>query len=71
MAAAFPGIWDQGWLAFMALVPLLVAIEGAMWRWAAVPGFIAGMVFWLATIPWVARTMVRYGCLWRGRRSIP
>ena len=51
MSAAFPGTLDQGWLAFMALVPLLVAIEGATWRWVAVPGFIAGMVFWLGTIP--------------------
>ena len=61
LAAAFPGTGDQGWLAFGALVPLLVAIEGATWHRAAALGFVAGLVFWLATIPWVAQTMVRYG----------
>jgi apolipoprotein N-acyltransferase len=63
MAAAFPGTGDQGWLAFVALVPLLVAIEGTTRRRAAWLGFVAGFVFWLATIPWVAQTMVRYGGL--------
>jgi apolipoprotein N-acyltransferase len=50
-------------LAFGALVPLLVAIEEATWRQAGLLGFVAGLVFWLATIPWVAATMVRYGGL--------
>jgi apolipoprotein N-acyltransferase len=63
MAAAFPGTGDQGWLAFGALVPLLLAIAGTTWRRAGVLGFVAGLVFWLATIPWVAQTMVRYGSL--------
>jgi apolipoprotein N-acyltransferase len=63
MATAFPGTGDQGWLAFGALVPLLVVIERATWRKAAELGFVAGLVFWLATIPWVAPTMVRYGGL--------
>ncbi|MGH8071850.1 MAG: apolipoprotein N-acyltransferase [Candidatus Entotheonellia bacterium] len=63
MAAAFPGTGDQGWLAFVALVPLLMAIAGTTrWR-AAGLGFVAGLMFWLATIPWVAQTMVRYGGL--------
>src|SRR5215510_10938842 len=63
LAAAFPGTGDQGWLAFMALAPLLVAIKGATWRRAGALGFITGLFFWLATIPWVAATMVRYGGL--------
>ena len=63
LALAFPGTGGQGWLAFGALVPLLVAIEGVDWRRAGVLGFAAGVVFWLATIPWVAPTMVRYGGL--------
>jgi len=29
LALAFPGTGDQGWLAFGALVPLLVAIDEA------------------------------------------
>jgi apolipoprotein N-acyltransferase len=61
LALAFPGTGDQGWLAFGALVPLLTAIEGAPWRRAAVLGFVAGLVFWLATISWVSATMARYG----------
>jgi apolipoprotein N-acyltransferase len=48
-------------LAFVALVPLLVAIAGSTRRRAAGRGFVAGLVFWLATIPWVAQTMVRSG----------
>jgi apolipoprotein N-acyltransferase len=63
LAAAFPGSGDQGWLAFTALVPLLVAIQGATWGRAARLGFVAGLVFWLVTILWVAGTMVRYGGL--------
>ncbi len=63
LAAAFPGTGDQGWLAFGALVPLLMAIEGSSWRRAGELGFVAGLVFWLVTIPWVAGTMVRYGGL--------
>jgi len=38
LAVAFPGTGDQGWLAFIALVPLLVAIEGTTWRWAGTMG---------------------------------
>jgi apolipoprotein N-acyltransferase len=63
LALAFPGTGDQGWLAFPALAPLLVAIEGTAWRQAASLGFAAGLVFSLATIPWIAPTMVRYGGL--------
>jgi apolipoprotein N-acyltransferase len=63
MAAAFPGTGDQGWVAFIALVPLLVAIKGTTRRRAAGLGFVAGFVFWLVTIPWVAQTMVSYGGL--------
>jgi len=63
LSLAFPGSGEQGWLVFVALVPLLVAIEGATWRRAGGLGFVAGLVFWLATIPWVAATMIRYGGL--------
>lgn len=63
LALAFPGTGDQGWLAFIALVPLLLALEGAGWRVAGGLGFLAGLGFWLGTIPWVAPTMSRYGGL--------
>lgn len=63
LALSLPGSGDQGWAAFAALVPLLAAIDGAGWRQAGVLGFGAGLVFWVATIPWIAATMVRYGDL--------
>lgn len=63
LALAFPGTGDQGWLAFGALVPLLAVIDDVSWRRAGWLGFVAGLVFWLATISWVAQTMVRYGGL--------
>ncbi len=59
-ALAFPGTGDQGWLAFGALVPLLADIDHVSWRRAGGLGFVAGLVFWLVTISWVAQTMVRY-----------
>lgn len=61
LALAFPGSGDQPWLAFAALVPLLVAIEGLGWRRAGVLGFLSGIIFWLAVIPWVVPTMIHYG----------
>jgi apolipoprotein N-acyltransferase len=62
-AAAFPGTGSQGWLAFGALIPLLVATDGAPWRVAAALGGAAGLTFWVATIPWIAPTVARYGHL--------
>lgn len=61
LALSFPGSGDQAWIAFVALVPLLAAIDGEDWRRAGVLGFVAGLVFWLGTIPWLAPTLVRYG----------
>ncbi|MBI4636664.1 MAG: apolipoprotein N-acyltransferase [Candidatus Rokubacteria bacterium] len=63
LALSFPGSGDQGWAAFAALVPLLAAVGGVSWRRAGVLGFGAGFVFWVATIPWIAPTMVHYGGL--------
>lgn len=63
LALAFPGSGDQGWLAFGALLPLLLAIEDVSLGRAAVLGVASGVAFWGATIPWIAPTMVRYGGL--------
>lgn len=63
LSLAFAGTGDEGWLAFGALVPLLVAVKGVTWRHAAIIGGIGGLTFWLVTISWVAQTMVRYGGL--------
>jgi len=65
LALAFPGTGGQGWLAFGALVPLLIAIHEAPWWRASVLGGAAGLSFWLITMSWIAATMVRYGDLSR------
>lgn len=63
LTLAFPGTGDQGWLAFGALVPLFAVVRGIPWRPAGILGAIAGLTFWLATIPWIGLVMVRYGGL--------
>ncbi len=59
-AAAFPP-WDVGSAAFVALVPLFLAVEGAPPRQAAWLGYTSGMCFYLGTIWWVINTMTTYG----------
>lgn len=61
LAVAFPGTGGRQELAFIALVPLLLAIEGVGWRRAALLGFVSGLTFWLITISWIAGTIVRHG----------
>jgi len=61
-AAAFPPL-DWGALAFVALVPFFLALAGARgWR-AATAGYVYGLAFFLAAIPWVVNTMTVYGRL--------
>lgn len=56
LSAAFPTP-DQGWIAWVALVPLLVAIQGVGWRRAAVLGLAVGVVHagmayqWMFEVP--------------------
>ncbi|MEE8504481.1 MAG: hypothetical protein V3T26_08555, partial [candidate division NC10 bacterium] len=50
-------------LAFGALVPLLVGLHGVSTLQGTSLGIIAGMVFYLMSIPWVVHTMVTYGGL--------
>jgi apolipoprotein N-acyltransferase len=51
----------MGPLAFVALVPLLVAMGGVSPRRAAGLGYLSGLSFYLATIWWVINTMTTYG----------
>jgi apolipoprotein N-acyltransferase len=60
--SAFPNI-DMGWLAWIAIVPLLVAVRNVQWKRAFGIGFAAGMVHYLSLIYWVAYTMQTYGHL--------
>ncbi|MBI2081145.1 MAG: apolipoprotein N-acyltransferase [candidate division NC10 bacterium] len=60
LASAFPPL-DWWPVAFLGLLPLLVAAAGEPPARAAWLGFASGMAFALLSIPWVVVTMVRYG----------
>ena len=59
-SAAFPS-WDIGAIAFVGLVPLFLAIEGAAPRQAVWLGYVSGLTFYGATVWWVINTMTTYG----------
>ena len=54
---------DLGWLAFVALVPLLLALRGSAPREGARLGFLAGVVFFGGLLAWLTGVMTRYGGL--------
>jgi apolipoprotein N-acyltransferase len=54
----------QGYLAWVALVPLLVALAGTNTvRSALLLGFGAGLIQWFLLLAWVPRVLIRYGGL--------
>lgn len=59
LALAFPR-GDQGWLAWIAIAPLLVAVRGDRLRSAAGRGWLAGFVFFLVTLSWVPDTVSNF-----------
>lgn len=62
-ALSFPNV-AQGWLMFVAFVPLLVAVTRARSNWQAFfLGWIAFTTAWLIMVPWVVRVMSHYGGL--------
>jgi apolipoprotein N-acyltransferase len=62
-ALAFPNA-AIGWLMFIALVPLFVALARAgSWREALLLGWVSQFVAWLMMVPWVVRVMSHYGGL--------
>ena len=62
-AWSFPNV-AQGWLAFVSLAPLLIAIVKAKsTREAFFHGWIAQTTAWLIMVPWVVRVMSYYGGL--------
>ena len=62
LVLAFP-THDIGGLAFIALIPLLLAIRGESPARAFWWGGLAGLLFYLGSIAWVTRTMTAYGGL--------
>lgn len=62
LTLAFPKA-DQGWLAWMALVPLLLAMREVQPRAGFALGWAAGLVYNLGMMYWTAHTMHLYGKL--------
>lgn len=60
LCLAFPKV-NQGWLAWFALVPFLLALHRADGRSGFLIGFAAGLVHYLGLIYWTAYTMNVYG----------
>lgn len=57
MAAAFPPLeWSEA--AWIALVPLALAVHRVSLRYAARLGWLAGLVFWLLSLRWIAHVTV-------------
>src|SRR4051812_36583387 len=62
-AFAFPNV-AIGWFAFIAFIPLYVALARARsGREAALLGWISQTTAWLLMVPWVVRVMSHYGGL--------
>jgi apolipoprotein N-acyltransferase len=53
--------FDLGFLAWIALVPLLLAVRGVTWSAAFGQGFLAGFVFFTGALSWVVNSMYLYG----------
>lgn len=62
LALSFPR-FDLGPLAFGAIVPLLVGLDGVRPLQGTYLGIITGLVFYLMSISWVVHTMTTYGGL--------
>ena len=62
-ALAFPDV-AIGWLAFIALAPLMIAVVRSPAGWQSfLCGWISQTVAWLIMVPWVVRVMSHYGGL--------
>ncbi|MFN8544206.1 MAG: apolipoprotein N-acyltransferase [Candidatus Binatia bacterium] len=59
LVAAFPSL-EIAPLAWVGLVPLLVAIRGLRPRAAFAVGWLAGLVFWTGSVYWIVYTVSRY-----------
>lgn len=62
LALAFPKA-NQGWLAWLALVPLFLALRKAGVKGGLFLGFVFGLLHYLAMVYWTVHTMHHYGNL--------
>lgn len=56
----WPGLWP---LSFVALVPLILAVDGQSGRRAFLLGWVYGLSLSLASLPWLAEVLAGYGGL--------
>ncbi len=61
--AAAPGQWSIPVLAWISLVPLLIACQNLSWRTAAKIAFINGLLYYLSLIYWIVIALNNYGGL--------
>ena len=63
LALSFPD-YSIGWLSFLALLPLFLALSRSPSGWSSfILGWISQTVAWLLMTPWVIRVMSHYGGL--------
>src|SRR5450432_4471392 len=63
IALSFPD-YSIGWLSFLALLPLFIALARSPNGWSSfLLGWISQTVAWLLMTPWVIRVMSHYGGL--------
>jgi apolipoprotein N-acyltransferase len=62
LTLVFPN-FDQGWLAWIALVPLLMAVRETRWQTSFCLGLATGLAHYLSLVYWTAHTMHTYGGL--------
>src|SRR5438132_14346274 len=60
LVLSFP-TYELDFLAWIALVPLLIAIREKPWRTAFGQGWLAGLVYFGGTLSWVINAMHQYG----------
>src|SRR5713101_2763963 len=60
LTLSFPR-YDFESLAWVALVPLLLAIHGSSWKTSFGQGWLTGLVFFAGTLSWVINAMYQYG----------
>ena len=62
MTGAFPHV-EISWLAWVSLIPLLAALQGASLKEGFRIGFIAGLVHYLTLMYWLVYTLMTFGYL--------
>jgi apolipoprotein N-acyltransferase len=62
LTGSFPNI-NMNWLAWFALVPLLISIRNLKWKDSLRLGLVTGLIHYLSLLYWLSYTMQTYGQL--------